>query len=102
MFGHRRFAVTREGWFYFLVALMVLGGAVMREGNLLMLLAGLLSGLACAVLVLMWLNIARLSVRRVLPEGICAGDRLVVEMHLQSLPQTARPLGPDDHRHRDA
>lgn len=84
MLRKRKVTLTREGFWFVLVTLFVLGGAVLREGNLLMLLSGLLAGMFAFGFVLAWLNLRRLEVRRVLPEGICAGDRLVVEMSATS------------------
>ncbi len=81
---NRKISLTREGWSYALVTLFVLGGAVLREGNLLMLLTGLLTGLFCFGLVLTLANLRNLEVSRVLPEGISAGDRLVVEISVKN------------------
>jgi uncharacterized protein (DUF58 family) len=83
MARNRRITLTREGWTYVLVTLFVLGGAVFREGNLLMLLTGLMTGLFCFGLALTLANLRNLEVRRVLPEGISAGDRLVVEISVK-------------------
>ena len=80
MGSNRKIRLTREGWSYLLVTLFVLGGALFREGNLLMLLTGLLTGLLCFGLVLSLINLRGLEVRRALPEGISAGDRLIVEI----------------------
>lgn len=84
MLRNRKVTLTRQGFTFILVALFVLGGAILREGNLLMLLSGLLTGLFAFGFVLAWLNLRKLEVRRVLPEGISAGDRLVVEISATS------------------
>jgi uncharacterized protein (DUF58 family) len=81
---NRKLALTREGWTYAVVTLFVLAGAVLREGNLLMLLTGMLTGLFCFGLVLSRATLRNLEVRRVLPEGISAGDRLVVEISVKN------------------
>ncbi|MDZ7615819.1 MAG: DUF58 domain-containing protein [Patescibacteria group bacterium] len=76
--------LTREGWYYLVVFGLVLGGAVMREVNLLLILAGMLAG----PLLLGWWAIARslrgLVARRHVPEGACAGDLIVARIQLES------------------
>ncbi len=76
--------LTREGWYYLVVFTLVLGGAVMREVNLLLILAGMLTG----PLVLGWWVLRRslrgLSVWRHVPEGASAGDLIVGQVHLQN------------------
>ncbi len=80
MWGGRRTTICREGWYYLCVALFIVGGAVLRERNLLVLLAGILLG----PLVMHWRLVGwmlrRLAVRRRLPRRICAGDPLIVEI----------------------
>ncbi len=61
---------------------LVLGGAVVREVNLLLILAGMMAG----PMLLGWWAIGRslrgLAVRRHVPEGACAGDLIVGQIHL--------------------
>ena len=40
----RKIRLTREGWFYVVVLCFILGGAILREVNLLFVLAGMLAG----------------------------------------------------------
>lgn len=74
----RKTALPRETWYYVAVLLCVLGGAMMREVNLLLLMAGMLAGpllLSFHVVVAMLRGI---EVRRDLPSSVGAGDLLVV------------------------
>jgi len=75
-------AICREGWYFLVVMGFIIGGAMMREINLLMVIAGMMWGLFLyngrAVVVAM----KGLDVRRRLPERICAGDLLVVDLEL--------------------
>jgi uncharacterized protein (DUF58 family) len=80
--GRRRIRVTREGWYYLLVLAFILLGIVLRQVNLLVVLAGLMIGL----FVFHWRLTAQMlrmvDVRRRLPAWICAGDPLLVELTL--------------------
>ncbi len=69
--------LTREGGYYLLMFALVLGGAMVREVNLLLILAGMMAG---PVLLGAWItrhNLKSLHVRRRVPEGACAGDLIV-------------------------
>ncbi len=83
--GWRFPRLTREGWYFLFVLLFVIGGAVARHLNLLVLLAGLMVG--PLVLHARWvtLTLRGLQVRRRLPRRIHAGEplhvRLAVENH---------------------
>ena len=76
---------TREGGYYVLVMAFVLTGAMLRDINLMMVIAGLLAGL--------WLynwrrasaTLRKLAVRRSCPETVCAGDLLVVDVEAKNL-----------------
>lgn len=80
MFGKRLTTITREGWYYLVVLAFISGGAVLREINLLFILVGMMFG----PLLFNWRavvgSLRRLTFQRRLPEGICAGDLLVVEV----------------------
>lgn len=86
----RRTALCREGWYYLLVLGLVFGGAMLREVNLLLVLAGMLLG----PLVFSWRSVVvmlrGLRVSRRVPEEICAGDLLLGRL---SLSNTRRRLG---------
>ena len=44
MFLRRQTSICREGWYYVAIMAVVLGGAVLHEVNLLLILAGILLG----------------------------------------------------------
>jgi uncharacterized protein (DUF58 family) len=85
-----RAVVCREGRYYAALACLVLAAAMLREVNLMLLLAGLLFG----PLVFNWrltaVTLRGLDLRRTLPSGICAGDPLVVHLELAN---TRRRIG---------
>ena len=85
-----RTTIRREGWYYLLILAVVFGGAVFKEVNLLLVLAGMLLG----PLLLNWeavrTNLRGLCIERKLPPGLSAGDRLSVTL---SLTNARRRLG---------
>jgi uncharacterized protein (DUF58 family) len=82
MVDQRRIRICPEAWYYALVLALLLSIGIMREANLLLLVAGLL----CGPLFLGWRLAVRtlrdLDVRRRVPQAICAGDLLVVNLDL--------------------
>jgi uncharacterized protein (DUF58 family) len=82
MLPRRYILLTREGWYYVVVLAFIVGGAVLREVNLLVILAGMMIG----PLLFSWrwsaLSLANISLERKLPLSIAAGDPLVVEFDL--------------------
>src|SRR5688572_32528649 len=82
MFPRRYISLTREGVYYVVVLAFIIGGAVLREVNLLVLLAGMMIG----PLLFSWrwaaLSLANLSVERRLPPTIAAGDPLIVDFEV--------------------
>src|SRR3954471_4259826 len=80
----RRAFLTREGWYYLALLAFVLGGAVIRSGNLLLILAGMMVG----PLIFNWrLVIAALTglvVKRQVPALVVAGERVTVEIAVQN------------------
>ena len=78
MFLRRQTTICREGWYYLLILAVVFGGAMFKEVNLLLILAGMLLG----PLLLNWqavgTNLRGLRIERKLPPGLSAGDRLSV------------------------
>jgi uncharacterized protein (DUF58 family) len=78
----RRIRVCSAGWYYLLVLSFMMGGAVFRQANLLIVMTGLM----IAPLLLNWRltvsTIRRLSLHRRLPHRICAGEPLVVEVEM--------------------
>jgi uncharacterized protein (DUF58 family) len=84
MFRRRRTRLTREGWYYLLVLAFVVIGALLREINLLMIMAGLLIG----PILLNWrmavASLRPLTLVRRVPETVVARDLLSVDVTLQS------------------
>ena len=80
--SRRRVWVTREGWYFLLVLGFILIGIVLRQVNLLVVLAGLMIGLFVFHWRLTSQMLRLLDVRRRLPEWICAGDPLTIELTL--------------------
>lgn len=80
----RRSWLSREGWYYLAVLAFIVGGAVLRSVNLLVVLAGMM----VAPLVLNWRlvmgSLASLEVFRRLPEQICGGEALTVELQVEN------------------
>ena len=76
----RRAWLSREGWYYLAVLTFIVAGAVLKNVNLLVALAGMM----IAPLVINWrlvmASLSGLSVRRKLPEQVCAGEPLTVEV----------------------
>ena len=76
----RRVYLRPEGWYYLFVIVFVVGGAVLRNVNVLVALAGLMA----AALVLHWHLVLRslsgIDVTRTLPGRLCAGDPLEVDV----------------------
>ena len=77
-----RTVVCREGWYYLLVLGLLLTGAMVREMNLLLLLAGMLAGPMVFSWPMLVATLRGLEVRRKLPPGVCAGDLLVAQVSL--------------------
>jgi uncharacterized protein (DUF58 family) len=86
----RRAWLTREGVYYLGVLAFIVGGAVLRSFNLLV----ILSGMMMAPLLLNWrivmATLRGLVVRRKLPEQVSAGEPLTVEITVEN---TRRSLG---------
>jgi uncharacterized protein (DUF58 family) len=78
----RQTTIHREGWYYLLIVAVVFGGALFKEVNLLLILAGMLLG----PVLLNWhsvrSNLRGLRVERKLPRGLSAGDWLSVSLRL--------------------
>ncbi len=78
----RQTTLCREGWYYLLVLALIFGGAMLREVNLLLVLAGMLAG----PLIFSWrsviLTLRGLRATRRVPEEICAGDLLLARLQV--------------------
>jgi len=77
-----RMSVTRPGWYYLAVVALVFAGAMMREVNLLLILAAMLCG---PLLFGLWATLGELRdirVTRRLPAGVAAGELLVGQVEV--------------------
>ncbi|MCA9175251.1 MAG: hypothetical protein KDB14_12270, partial [Planctomycetales bacterium] len=72
--------VTREGWYYLFVVLFIIGGSVLREVNLLVVLAGLMIGPFLFNWRLVSRSMRRLAVRRTYPARCEAGQAIRVRV----------------------
>ena len=76
----RRAWLSREGWYYCAVLAFIVAGAILKNVNLLVALAGMM----IAPLIINWRlvmeSLSGLIVRRKLPEQVCAGEPLTVEI----------------------
>jgi uncharacterized protein (DUF58 family) len=70
--------VCAEGWYYLFVVLFIIGGAVLGEANLLVVLAGLTIGPLLFNWRFVQLSLRNLDVRRSIPPRACAGGTLTV------------------------
>ncbi len=84
MSHQHRTRLSREGWFYLVLLCFILGGAVLREINLLFVLAGMLAGPLILSLRSVAAVLRGLQVTRTLPQGVCAGESLAVEVQLHN------------------
>ncbi len=80
----RRAWLTREGWYYVAVLAFIIGGAVLRSVNLLVVLAGTLIAPPLFNWRLVMASLMGLSVRRRLPTQIIAGEPLTVEIEVRN------------------
>ena len=85
-----RTTIQREGWYYLLILAVVFGGALFKEVNLLLILAGMLLGPVLLNWQAVGTNLFGLRVERKLPRGLSAGDWLSVGL---SLSNARRRLG---------
>jgi uncharacterized protein (DUF58 family) len=85
--------ICPEGWYYLFVLLFIIGGAVLREVNLLVLLAGMMIGPFIFNWRLVKLTLRDIDFERQLPVRTFAGDPLVVTLtahnHRTRLPSWA-------------
>jgi uncharacterized protein (DUF58 family) len=74
--------LSREGLYYSVVVAAILGGALGRQLNLLMLVGSVMAGLLLFALLYGSLALRRMSVERKLPPSLRADERLVVDVSL--------------------
>ncbi len=72
--------ICLEGWYYLAIVLFIIGGAVLGEVNLLVLLAGMMVGPFLFNWRFVQLTLRDIEVTRGLPSRICAGDLLTVSV----------------------
>ena len=82
MSQQRKTRLCWEGWCYLVVLAFVLGGAILREVNLLFVLAGMLAGPMVLSLRTVMKMLRGLKIERTMPQGVCAGDPLVINLEL--------------------
>lgn len=75
-------ALTRAGIYYLVILSVVAAVAVVRQINIMLILAGMLLGPIVYNLRLAGLFARALKVRRLLPAGVCAGDLVVVRLEV--------------------
>src|SRR5262245_25446579 len=80
----RRAWLTREGWYYLAVLAFIIGGAVLRSVNLLVILAGTMIAPLLFNWRLVMASLMGLVIRRRLPEQVLAGEPLTVEIEVQN------------------
>ena len=80
MIGRRKVTLSREGWYYLFVLTFILGGALFREVNLLLMLSAMMVG----PLIFSWRiaagTLRRLSVERKAPSLCHAGEPTMIEL----------------------
>jgi uncharacterized protein (DUF58 family) len=79
MFGRCRFAIPNTTWAYLAILAVIVIGAIMREINLLIILAGLMAGPLLMSWQLIRLTLRDLTVTRQVPRGVFPGQPFVVE-----------------------
>ncbi|MBN1393650.1 MAG: DUF58 domain-containing protein [Pirellulales bacterium] len=77
-----RTTVCREGWYYLVIVALVLGGAMFKEVNLLLILAGMLLGPVLLNWRAVGVALRGLRVERQLPLRVGAGEPLAVNLVL--------------------
>jgi uncharacterized protein (DUF58 family) len=84
VFGKTRITICREGLYYLVVLSFIVAGAIMREINLLVVIAGMMLAPVFINLRLAIATLSRLTIDRKLPGSIGAGDLLVVEVTVKN------------------
>jgi uncharacterized protein (DUF58 family) len=76
----RQFVICREGWYYLFVLSFVIVGALLRDINLLVVVAGMLAGPLLFSIYSILTMLRGVQVVRHLPRQISAGDLLIVDL----------------------
>ncbi|MGY8770285.1 MAG: DUF58 domain-containing protein [Pirellulales bacterium] len=84
LFRFRGVSITREGIYYVLVLLFIITGALIRNFQLLMILACMMVGPLVYNMSVVFRALKRLRLERKLPHSICAGDPLLIELKVEN------------------
>ena len=84
MFRRPHTTICREGWYYLLVTAIVFIGAMVKEVNLLLLLAGMMMGLLLFHWQVLFVSLSGMKLERKAPQAVCAGDLLAVGLRLSN------------------
>ncbi|MEX0866344.1 MAG: DUF58 domain-containing protein [Pirellulales bacterium] len=88
--GVVRTTICHEGWYYLLVLAFVVTGSVLREINLLVVMAGMMLG----PLLINWrhvvLGMRGVTARRKLPAALTAGELIEVRLHVRKAAEANR------------
>ena len=82
--SRQRVALTHEGWYYLALVAFALFGALFRELNLLMLLAGMLAGPLVFNALVALCRLRHLQTTRCLPDSAFAGEVFAVEIEVSN------------------
>lgn len=77
-----RTMICRDGFYYLVLTVFVFAGATLGDVNLLMLLGGMLIGPLWLSFRLVVKTLRAIQVARHIPDGLCAGDLLVVKLEV--------------------
>ncbi len=87
LFSKRKTIICREGWYYLLVLGFVITGSILREVNLLMVLAGMM----LFPFLFNWRAVVAglrgVTAERKIPDRVAAGDLLVVDVTVNKRPK---------------
>lgn len=84
MFHRPNTTICREGWYYLFITAIVFVGAMVKEVNLLLVLAGMMMGLLFFHWHALFVSLKGLTLQRKAPQAVCAGDLLAVGMRLSN------------------
>ena len=102
MFHRPHTTICREGWYYLLITAIVFAGAMVKEVNLLLVLAGMMMGLVLFHWQALFVSLKGLKLQRKAPQAVCAGDLLAVSLALEQYPAALRLVGPLLSRNRSS
>ncbi len=81
---HRRLVIAKEGWYYLLVLAFIVGGAMLREVNLLYVLAGMMLGAFLVNARMAAFDLKRIDVRRFAPDRVAASEAFSVQLQAEN------------------